>query len=127
MLQDAALDIDPRVYFRRIAKTLAFPWRTGVTEDFRSARTTGSRPLGIRLNQKLTDVMNAYSSANESFYRTFVKVIHLISPPSAVLNPRSLAAMLLSSRKPLSHGPRVRVIKPVSEQFAAHAAGASVD
>jgi len=48
-------------------------------------------------------------------------LVHMVSPPSAALNPRTLAAMLMSSKKPLSQGPRVRTLKDVSEPAALHA------
>ncbi|HET8933878.1 MAG TPA: hypothetical protein VFN67_10575 [Polyangiales bacterium] len=116
------LDIDPRAYFQRVAKTLAFPWKTGITEDFRAPQTTGRRPLGLRLNQVLTDLMNARASADAEFYREYVKVFHMIAPPSALLNPRMLTSMLLGSKTPLYHGPAVRKIKSASA--SAHARSA---
>lgn len=113
------LDIDPHAYFQNTAKTLAFPWKTGITEDFRAPQTTGVRPFGLRLNQVLTDLMNARASADTEFYRKYVKVFHMVEPPSLLLNPRMLASMLLGSKKPAYQGPPAR---PISHSAAARPA-----
>jgi hypothetical protein len=66
--------------------------------------------------------MNARASADAEFYREYVKVFHMIAPPSALLNPRMLTSMLLGSKTPLYHGPAVRKIKSASA--SAHARSA---
>jgi hypothetical protein len=121
-MAQTSLDIEPHAYFERVAKTLAFPWKTGITEDFRAPQTTGVRPLGLRLNQMLTDLMNARASADVDFYREYVKVFHLIAPPSTLLDPRMLTSILFGSKKPLYLGPPVRQIKGVSPSAHAHSA-----
>lgn len=122
MAQDT-LDIDPHAYFQQVAKTLAFPWKTGIVEDFRDPRVTGKRPFGLRLNQKLTDLMNARASADADFYRQFGKVFHMIAPPSTLLTPRMLSSILLGSKAPVYHGPAVR---PISNTAASVQASARI-
>jgi 2-polyprenyl-6-methoxyphenol hydroxylase-like FAD-dependent oxidoreductase len=126
MTQDGeSLDIDPRSFFQRAAKTLAFPWKTGVIEDFRSPQTTGTRPFGLRLNQALTDLMNARSAADTEFFRTYSQVLHMLLPPSALLTPSALASMLLGSKKPLSQGPRARRVNVTTDVTTAMQPAAS--
>jgi hypothetical protein len=63
--------------------------------------------------------MNARASADVSFYRRYVKVFHMVVPPTELLNPRMLASTLLGSKKPLSRGPAVRAASGVTQPSAA--------
>ncbi|MFN8541440.1 MAG: hypothetical protein U0232_28690 [Thermomicrobiales bacterium] len=90
---------DPRRFFKGIAKYVDVAWMLAVGEDFRYAQVTGPK-------SPETDIVNAYSarlhrvSTHDPVVLTaFIKVAHLMAPPTSLFHPRIVARVLFGQRK----------------------------
>jgi 2-polyprenyl-6-methoxyphenol hydroxylase-like FAD-dependent oxidoreductase len=91
-------DEDLAGFARRFQKTLArvveVPWLLATSEDFRYPETQGHRPPGIRLFNWYTGRVHALAGSHPLVTLRFYEVIHMLKPPSALLTPRILFAVL---------------------------------
>ncbi len=89
---------DSRRFFKRIAPLVAVPWSLAVGEDFRYPQVTGPK-------SPETDLVNAYSARvhraavhDPVVYVAFLKVAHLLAPPTSLFHPRIVARVLFGRR-----------------------------
>ncbi|GAA2158662.1 hypothetical protein GCM10009826_23140 [Humibacillus xanthopallidus] len=99
----------PRRFHRRAARIIDAPWRIAVGGDFGHPETVGPRPLGTaELNGYLQRVMRA-SHVSVPVARAFNRVLNLADPPTALVHPALVVAVLRASRhSPVSTGAEVR-------------------
>lgn len=90
---------DPRRFFRAIAPIVDVPWTLAVGEDFRYPEVTGPKAPG-------TDLINAYSARvhraaihDPTVHLAFMRVAHLLAPPTSLFHPRIVARVLFGRRK----------------------------
>jgi 2-polyprenyl-6-methoxyphenol hydroxylase-like FAD-dependent oxidoreductase len=90
---------DPRRFFKQIAGVVDVPWTLAVGEDFRYPQVTGPKSPG-------TDLLNAYSARlhraathDPVVLTAFLKVAHLLAPPTSLFHPRVVARVLFGRRK----------------------------
>lgn len=89
-----------RLFFRRAAKVVDLPWQLAVGEDFRYPETEGKRPPGIDLINNYVAHVHRATHRDPVVYRQFLKVMHLVAPPSSLMMPhivwRVLRARMLN-------------------------------
>jgi 2-polyprenyl-6-methoxyphenol hydroxylase-like FAD-dependent oxidoreductase len=74
-------------FFRRTAKVIDLPWQLAVGEDFRYPETEGKRPLGTNLINQYVARVHRATHHDPVVYRRFLNVMHLIAPPTSLLQP----------------------------------------
>jgi 2-polyprenyl-6-methoxyphenol hydroxylase-like FAD-dependent oxidoreductase len=84
-------------YFRRAARAIDGPWQMAVGEDFRWSQTQGQKPFATDLINGYTERLHRVMSYDENSYRQFLRVINLVDPPSFLLRPQMLWAVLRST------------------------------
>lgn len=93
-LRAARGPIQARSFFKRAASAIENPWMVSVGEDFRYTGTDGPKP-------PLTDAINWYvghvhrtTHRDPTTARTFIEVIAMTQPPTALFQPRILRQVL---------------------------------
>jgi flavin-dependent dehydrogenase len=85
---------------RRLAKAVATPWLLATSEDFRFPTTVGGRPNVVtRLMHRYIDRVIAVATVDDVVLDTFIGVVHLIRPPSALFHPAIAARVLRGPRR----------------------------
>ena len=77
----------PRAFFRAAARVIDDPWRLAVGEDLRFPGVAGPRPPGSRLLDRYAELLQEATTADAEVYRTFLEVVNLIRPPTALFRP----------------------------------------
>lgn len=108
-LLDKCLQREPSPHFGRVfqgqlARILEVPWSLATSEDFRYPSTTGGpRSLSLRFAHWYLPRLQLLTVEQRDVYMKFVQVLHLLEPPSTLLQPRFFARVLrrslLSRRK----------------------------
>jgi 2-polyprenyl-6-methoxyphenol hydroxylase-like FAD-dependent oxidoreductase len=87
----------PKPYYLAATKVIDRMWRLAVGEDFRYQETTGHKALG-------TDLVNAYVTRihhathhDEVVGLAFLRVMHMLDPPSTLFHPRIARRVLARS------------------------------
>ena len=85
---------------QRLAKAVATPWLLATSEDFRFPTTEGGRrsPL-TRLMHRYIDRVVAVATVDDAVLDTFIGVVHLVQPPSALFRPAILARVARGPRR----------------------------
>jgi flavin-dependent dehydrogenase len=90
---------DPRRFLKQIAKIVDVPWMLAVGEDFRYPQVTGPK-------SRETDLLNAYSARlhraathDPVVLTAFLKVAHLLAPPTSLFHPRVAVRIFFGRRK----------------------------
>ncbi len=83
-----------RRYFERARRILQVPWSLAASEDLRLPEVRGPRPPGSRALQWYRDRVHRLTARDEDLVRTFMQVIHMLKPPSALFAPRLLLKVL---------------------------------
>jgi 2-polyprenyl-6-methoxyphenol hydroxylase-like FAD-dependent oxidoreductase len=80
---------------RRFRKTVAAAWQLATSEDYRWPMTDGP-PMGLatRFGQAYTDQVAEVATKNPKVAKTFVQVIHMKRPATALFAPHVLAPVL---------------------------------
>jgi 2-polyprenyl-6-methoxyphenol hydroxylase-like FAD-dependent oxidoreductase len=82
---------------QRLARVIANPWSMATAEDCRWPTTEGPRPNGLAaLVQRYGDQVLLLATERQDVFETFVRVVHLIEPPTALFQPR-IASQVLAS------------------------------
>jgi 2-polyprenyl-6-methoxyphenol hydroxylase-like FAD-dependent oxidoreductase len=94
---------------RRLRRVLDTPWLLATGEDYRYPTTEGGRPSPlVRVLHRYVDRVMAVATVDELVALTFLQVLHLLTPPIALLVPRVLARALRGPRRPLLTTPPTR-------------------
>jgi 2-polyprenyl-6-methoxyphenol hydroxylase-like FAD-dependent oxidoreductase len=114
----------PGRYYPRVSKLLKLPWSMGTSEDLRLPEVEGSRQPGMGLLYWYGDHFQRLTAVDDEAIRTFVQVMHMLKPPTAMFSPRLLLKTL--TRRPsgegLNKGPLLRSTpepEPASESASA--------
>jgi 2-polyprenyl-6-methoxyphenol hydroxylase-like FAD-dependent oxidoreductase len=95
-----------RALQRTLARTVASPWLLATGEDFRYPTTEGGRPGPIvKLTHRYLNRLIAVATVDEVVLDAFVRVVHLLRPPSTLFKPAILARVLRGPRRPLLTAP----------------------
>lgn len=82
-------------YQTQLASLLKMPWLMATSEDFRWDSTVGGKPgLFTRLMHRYMDQVAKLALVDLDSYSTFVEVIHMLKPPSALMHPKITARVL---------------------------------
>lgn len=104
----------PRRFFTKASKLLRIPWTMGTSEDLRLPEVEGPRPPGIGLLYWYGDRFQRLTAVDDESIRTFIQVMHMLKPPTAMFSPRLLLKAL--ARRPageaLNKGPLLRGAPP---------------
>ncbi len=83
-------------YFKKVANTIRTPWELTVTEDFKFPETLGTPPpipgLMLRYFNKVSRIINQ----DPVVYKSFIKVLNLVSSPMILLQPQIMWRVLLA-------------------------------
>ena len=86
---------------RQVAKTNAGAWTMATTEDLRYPWTKGARlDLPTRIMHRYADRVLEVANGNPKVNTAFVNVVNLRRPPTSLLRPRVLLAVLARHRAP---------------------------
>jgi 2-polyprenyl-6-methoxyphenol hydroxylase-like FAD-dependent oxidoreductase len=86
---------------QRVARTNAGAWTMATTEDLRYPWTEGARPdLPTRIMHRYADRVLEVANGNPKVNTAFVNVVNLRHPPTSLLRPRVLLAVLARHRAP---------------------------
>ena len=85
---------------RALARVIDMPWLLTTTEDLRSPAAAGTRPLWVPLVNWYTARLHAQSRTDPDVFRRFLRVMHLLDPPTALFRPPALARILLGGLVP---------------------------
>ena len=100
------------LHFQKVLEgVLALPWRIALMEDRMWASVFSERSPGLaeRLVMKTTTHVLGAMLADVDAYIQFVRVAHLIDPPSGMLSPRVLGALFRGGAKDRAPVERPRV------------------
>jgi 2-polyprenyl-6-methoxyphenol hydroxylase-like FAD-dependent oxidoreductase len=90
-----------RHYYAAVAEIVAIPWGFAVGGDFSYPETTGPRPRGIAARNWYSRRIALASQIDPELNETFIGVQQLLTPPSALLEPRYVLRVLRQSRRRL--------------------------
>ncbi len=88
-----------RRFQKALARVVEVPWLLATSEDFRYPETQGHRPPGIRLFNWYTGRVHALAGSYPLVTLRFYEVVHMLKPPTALLTPRILFAVLFQRRQ----------------------------
>ncbi len=85
---------------KRLAGAVSTPWLLATSEDFRFPTTEGGRPgVTMKVMHRYIDRVIAVGTVDDVVLDTFIGVVHLIQPPSALFHPSILARVLRGPRR----------------------------
>jgi pimeloyl-ACP methyl ester carboxylesterase len=92
---------------RALARSNAAAWLVSTGEDLRYPTTEGARPSrSTRLMQRYLDRVLDVATENSTVNLSFLKVLHMLVPPTALFHPRVLLPVLRGTREqPLTAPP----------------------
>jgi 2-polyprenyl-6-methoxyphenol hydroxylase-like FAD-dependent oxidoreductase len=92
---------------KRLATAVSTPWLLATSEDFRFPTTEGGRRgVTTKLMHRYIDRVIAVGTVDNVVLDTFIGVVHLVQPPSALFRPSIFARVLRGPRrKPLATPP----------------------
>lgn len=85
-----------RRYFQRAGELLKEPWTMSTTEDLRLPELDEKRPLGSGLLHWYGERFQQLTATDDEAVRTFMQVMHMLKPPTALFSP-SLAWKVLGT------------------------------
>lgn len=92
-----------RRYFERAGQRLKVPWTLSTTEDFRLPELGDLRPTGSGFLHWYGERFQQLTSRDDEAVRTFMEVMHMLKPPTALLSPGLVWKAL--TRKPVPSEP----------------------
>ena len=85
---------------KRLAGAVSTPWLLATSEDFRFPTTQGGRPgITMKLMHRYIDRVITVGTVDNVVLDTFIGVVHLVQPPSALFRPSILARVLRGPRR----------------------------
>lgn len=91
---------------KQLATVHAVPWIAATSEDYRSPGTEGGKPDFVtRLMHRYMDGILKLAMNNTDVYRTFLEVMHMLKPSTALFHPRIIFQVLGQSIKTNSEKP----------------------
>lgn len=104
------LDGLPRRFYERAGKLVKMPWSMGSSEDLRLPEVEGPRQPGIGLLYWYGDRFQRLTAVDDESIRTFVQVMHMLKPPTAMFSPKLVLKALTRRTKGegLNKGPLLR-------------------
>jgi 2-polyprenyl-6-methoxyphenol hydroxylase-like FAD-dependent oxidoreductase len=100
-----------RRYFKRAGQLLKEPWSMAASEDLKLPEVEGTRPLGGGLLYWFSDRFQRLTATDEEAVRTFMQVMHMLKPPTAMFSPKLVW-------KVLARQPRGEQLPPGPEPLA---------
>lgn len=96
-----------RRYFQRAGTLLKMPWTMATTEDLRLPELEGTRPPGASLLYWYGEKFQQLTAVDDDSIRTFMQVMHMLKPPTAMFSPGLLFKTLTRRPSPseLPRGP----------------------
>jgi hypothetical protein len=73
------------------------PWMLATNEDFRYPEVEGKRPFGLGPLNKYIGKVHKLVATDPEVHQTFLRVLNLVEPPTALLSPK-MAWRVLTSR-----------------------------
>jgi 2-polyprenyl-6-methoxyphenol hydroxylase-like FAD-dependent oxidoreductase len=89
-LPTGSLDGLSNVFRKRVVKQLDDAWQITTGEDFRFPEVTGPKPLGGGVLGWYVARIHALTSRDAEVMAQFMRVMHLMSPPTSLLKPNIL-------------------------------------
>ncbi|WP_437618134.1 FAD-dependent oxidoreductase [Sorangium sp. So ce1151] len=101
-----------RRYHAAAAKAVDLPWQMSTGEDLAYPETEGQRPLLQPLMRWYTGMLHRAAQVDRDVYVRFVRAMHMLDGPEALVNPRLLLRVLRAgwSSAPL---PQMNATAPV--------------
>ena len=93
----------PRRFFGSSAKAIGVAWDLAVGSDLALPEVEGKRSVAVRLTNLYTDRILAAAESDPVVAERFLRVIHLVDPPSRLLRPAVLFRVVrqaAGSRRP---------------------------
>ena len=91
---------------KRLARAVATPWLLATSEDFRFPTTEGAgRSALTRVMHRYIDRVISVATVDNVVLDTFIGVVHLVQPPSALFRPSIVARVLRGPRHEPPAGP----------------------
>ncbi|MGJ3248748.1 MAG: FAD-dependent oxidoreductase [Elainellaceae cyanobacterium] len=94
----------PLRFQKQLAQIVATPWMMATGEDFRWKTTEGGKPdWTTRLMHRYIDQLAVVSLEKPEVFQTFVEVMHMLKPPTALFKPNIAAQVVkqaISGQKP---------------------------
>jgi 2-polyprenyl-6-methoxyphenol hydroxylase-like FAD-dependent oxidoreductase len=90
---------DPRRFFKQIAPIVDVPWMLAVGEDFRYPQVTGPKSPETNLINAYTARLHRAAAHDPVVLVAFLKVAHLLTPPTSLFHPRIVGRVLFGRRK----------------------------
>jgi 2-polyprenyl-6-methoxyphenol hydroxylase-like FAD-dependent oxidoreductase len=84
-------------FYRATAGLVAVPWRFAVSADYLYPETNGAKPFGVDLLNRYSLRIQRAAGKSTDVRRRFVRVQHLIAPPSDLVRPAMIAKVLRAS------------------------------
>ena len=85
----------PQFFYRRLARVNSAPWLMATGEDLRWQGTEGAKPDSIaRLMHRYLDSVLLLGTERPQVWEHFLKVIHMVEPPTSLLRPGILTQVL---------------------------------
>jgi 2-polyprenyl-6-methoxyphenol hydroxylase-like FAD-dependent oxidoreductase len=100
-----------RSYYRRCAKIIANPWSAAAGEAFRYSKARGDRPPGLGLLHPFVKFVAAEASHDLDTHVRFLKVMHLIAPPTTLFHPTTVARFVMHSLRSKLGGTFARLLR----------------
>lgn len=85
----------PARFYRRAARVIDMPWQMATLEDFRCPEVTGKRPPAYPLIARALARVHRATHHDRELTLQFLRTIHMVAPPTALLRPDRLARALL--------------------------------
>ncbi len=101
-----------RRYFERAGQLLKMPWLMSTTEDLRLPELAEARPLGSSLLYWYGEKFQQLTATDDEAVQTFMEVMHMLQPPTALASPRLLWKALTArpAQAELPRGPTPRSV-----------------
>lgn len=105
-----------RRFFQSSAKPIGTAWQMANGADLAQPQVEGRRSLATRASAKYTDGLLAATTSHLAVTEQFLRVMHLIDPPSRLLRPSVMMRVALAPRRRSSEK---RTPSPVDHRSAA--------
>jgi hypothetical protein len=94
------LDGLAQTFFAKAAEVVDAPWTLAANADFAYPKTTGERPPGVAEGARYFAALDALCAEDLQIHILVMKVINLVTPPSA-LNDEALPSRVLAQAQKL--------------------------
>ncbi|HEY9853830.1 MAG TPA: FAD-dependent monooxygenase [Leptolyngbyaceae cyanobacterium] len=88
---------------QELVKVYDTPWMMATSEDFRWRTTEGGKPdLNMKIMHWYLDRIKSLTSNHPQMWQTFIEVLHMVKPPSALFKPSILCSVLSATIRQLA-------------------------